>query len=253
MTTIPLQTTVTGSGPGIVLTHGAGGTVESNFGAIIPALAANHTVVGPDYPGDDTPLNLDELADTVVADAVAAGVETFSLLGFSLGTTVAVRAAVRHPGRVRGLLLAAGFAKADNRLRHSMRIWQDLLSRAEYECFARTTLLQGFSPSFVNNLPADIADSLVQQTAAAIPGGTVAQSMLAESIDITDDLARITVPTLIVNATQDLLVDPANSRLLASAIPGAEYTEIAAGHVLMAEQPELWWQTIVDFLDRHQL
>ncbi|WP_330249841.1 hypothetical protein OG874_26495 [Nocardia sp. NBC_00565] len=48
-------------------------------------------------------------------------------------------------------------------------------------------------------------------------------------------------------------MDPANSRLLASAIPGGEYTEIAAGHVLMAEQPELWWQTIVDFLDRHQL
>src|SRR5690349_8298937 len=127
MTPIPLHTTVSGTGPGIVLAHGAGGGIEANFGALIPALARTHTVVGSDYPADDTPLTLDDLADALVAAAVEAGVPTFTIIGFSLGTAVAVRAAARHPERVTGLLLTAGLAVPDNRSRLIVDSWIDLL------------------------------------------------------------------------------------------------------------------------------
>lgn len=43
--------TVRGSGPGRLLAHGAAGGVEANFGPILEGLAAEHTVVGVDYPG----------------------------------------------------------------------------------------------------------------------------------------------------------------------------------------------------------
>ncbi|MEV0028437.1 alpha/beta hydrolase [Nocardia sp. NPDC050793] len=94
-----------------------------------------------DYPGDDTRLDLDALADALVAAAVDAHVEAFTVIGFSLGTAVAVRAAVRHPGRVRGLLLAAGFAKPDNRAR--------IIGSAEMLC-ARPEFVPGRA-----RLPAD--------------------------------------------------------------------------------------------------
>lgn len=251
--TIPLHTTVHGSGPGIVLAHGAGGGIESNFGTLIPTLAAAHTVVASDYPGDDTPLDLDGLADALVAAAVDAGVETFALVGFSLGTAVAVRAAARHPDRVTGLLLTAGLAAPDHRARLAVRAWQDLLERGDHESFARLTVLTGFSTSFVNNLPADTVDDIVRRTAASIPGGTRQQAALVESVDTTADLAAIAVPTLVVATTADLLVDPANSRTLAAAIPGAEYAEIEAGHVVMVERPDEWEKLLTGFLDRHGL
>ncbi|WP_280346898.1 alpha/beta fold hydrolase [Nocardia neocaledoniensis] len=253
MATIPLQTTVHGSGPGIVLAHGAGGSIESNFGGLLPALAADHTVVAADYPGDDTPLDLDALADALVAAAVEAGVATFAIVGFSLGTAVAVRAAARHPERVTGLVLTAGLAVPDNRARLAVQAWQDLLARGAYESFARLVLLTGFSPDFVNALPAAAIDELVAQTAGAVPGGTRQQAALVETVDTTADLAGVTVPTLIVNTTADLLVDPANSRALAGAIPGAEYAEIDAGHVVMIERPEPWAAVLVDFLNKHSL
>lgn len=253
MTTIPLHTTVHGSGPGIVLAHGAGGGIESNFGPVIPALAAGHTVVASDYPGDDTPLTLDALADALVAAAVDAGVETFTIVGFSLGTAVAVRAAARHPERVTGLLLTAGLATPDHRARLAVQAWQDLLDRDAREAFARLVLLTGFSTDFVNGLPTGTVDDVVRQTAAAIPGGTRAQAALVETVDTTADLAAIAVPTLVVATTADLLVDPADSRALAAAIPGAEYAEIAAGHVVMVERPEEWQKVLTDFLDRHGL
>ncbi|MEU4810778.1 alpha/beta hydrolase [Nocardia fluminea] len=188
MTTIPLHTTVHGSGPGIVLAHGAGGGIESNFGTLIPVLAAAHTVVASDYPGDDTPLDLDDLADALVAAAVDAGVETFAIVGFSLGTAVAVRAAARHPDRVTGLLLTAGLAAPDNRARSAVRAWQDLLDRGAHESFARLVLLTGFSTEFVNGLPAETVDEMVRQTAASIPGGTRRQAALVETVDTTADL-----------------------------------------------------------------
>ncbi|WP_280220553.1 alpha/beta fold hydrolase [Nocardia neocaledoniensis] len=253
MATIPLQTTVHGSGPGIVLAHGAGGSIDSNFGGILPLLAADHTVVASDYPADDTPLDLDALADALVAAAVDAGVETFTIVGFSLGTAVAVRAAARHPERVTGLLLTAGLAVADNRVRLLVRSWRDLLDKGDYDNFARLVVLTGFSAEFVNSLPAAVLEETLHQIGATVPGGTRAQAALVERVDTTGDLAGIAVPTLIVSTTADLLVDPANSRGLAAAIPGAEYAEIDAGHVVMAEQPDAWHKLLLEFLARRGL
>ncbi|WP_067823084.1 alpha/beta fold hydrolase [Nocardia inohanensis] len=250
MTNISLSTTVTGSGPAIVLAHGAGGGIAANFGGLIPLLAAAHTVIGPDYPADDTPLDLDELADALVAAAVAAGAEEFTIVGYSLGTAVAVRAAVRHPERVRGLVLTAGFARADNRTGLTAELWQRLLAAGDREGFARLVLLSGFDRDFVNSIPPEQLSAAIAMTAANIPGGTAAQAALVLAADVTADLARITVPTLVIGLTGDLLVDPANARAQAAGIPGAEYLELPGGHVIMLEQPAPWHAAILEFLSR---
>jgi pimeloyl-ACP methyl ester carboxylesterase len=102
---------VRGSGPGLLLAHGGGGSIQGNYGSIIDDLATTHTVIGPDYPGagetprSAVPLRLDDVADALVRTAVDAGVDRFTILGYSLGTAVAVRAARRHPERVTGLVL----------------------------------------------------------------------------------------------------------------------------------------------------
>ncbi|MGW5311766.1 alpha/beta fold hydrolase [Nocardia thailandica] len=187
-----------------------------------------------------------------MAAAVGAGVPTFTIVGFSLGTAVAVRAAARHPERVTGLMLTAGFAVADNRARLAVRAWRDLLDRGALESFARLTLLTGFAAEFVDALPAAV-EELVARTAAAVPGGTRQQAALVATIDTGADLAGIAVPTLVVATTADLLVAPAGSRALAAGIPGADYTEIDAGHVVMAERPDAWREALLDFLARHRL
>ncbi|GAB4587806.1 alpha/beta fold hydrolase [Nocardia sp. IFM 10818] len=246
-----LTTSVTGSGPAIVLAHGAGGGIAANFGSLIPVLAPQHTVIGSDYPADDTPLELDSLADALVAEAVAAGAEEFTIIGYSLGTAVAVRAAVRHPDRVRGLVLTAGFARADNRARANVELWQRLLATGDRELFARVALLAGFSADFVNAIPADQLPGLLDQMAADVPGGTAAQAALVAAVDITADLPHVAVPTLVIGLSGDLLVDPAGAREQAAAIPGAEYLELPGGHVVMIEQPDRWHAAILEFLAQY--
>ncbi|GAB2541872.1 alpha/beta fold hydrolase [Nocardia heshunensis] len=248
MTNISLhKTQVTGSGPAIVLVHGGGGGIDANFGGLIPLLAADHLVIGSDFPADDTPLTLDALADALVAEAVANGAETFSLVAFSLGTAVAIRAAVRHPERVRGLVLTGGFARLDNRGLMNVDLWQRALAAGDREAFARYVMLAGFSKEFVNAIPAEQLSEILAQTAANVPGGTAAQAALVEAADVRDDLANVAVPTLVIGMTGDLLSDPANAREQAAGIPGARYRELPGGHVVMIEQPELWYAAVLEF------
>ncbi len=260
MTQIPaLSTSVIGSGPGLLLAHGAGGGIEGNYAPILPALAAAHTVVAPDYPGSGaTPratggLTADVLADAIVAEADRAGLETFTLIGYSLGTLVSVRAAARHPERVRGLVLTAGLARPDNRTRASLHLWQKLLAEGDLQAFARFVALSGFGEDFYNALPEDRVGPFLDQIAATVPPGASEQAGAVATADTTADLAGISVPTLVIAPTQDTLVSPANSRYLAAHIPGAEYAEIPTGHIPMAERPEEWQKLITDFLDRHGL
>ncbi len=255
----PLATRVTGSGPGVLLAHGAGGSIEGNYVPILPALAAGHTVVAPDYPGSgDTPragapLTLDGLADALVAEAVGAGVETFTLVGYSLGTAVAVRAATRHPERVRGLVLTAGLTRADNRLRTTLALWRRLLALSDQRAFAELVALTAFAPATYEGLAADQLDPLLDDIAASVPPGTPDQAALVLDVDTTADLPRITVPTLVIATTADLLVSPDHSRPLAENIAGAEYAELATGHLPMVEAPAEWAELITDFLTRYGL
>lgn len=258
--TLPsLRTTVRGTGPGLLLAHGAGGSVAAHFAALMPALAERHTVVAPDYPGSGGsplapgPLTLDGLADALVAAATGAGVESFTLVGYSLGTLVSVRAAARHPGRVRGLVLTAGMARADNRMLASLELWRTLLAADDRKGVARFSALSSFSTDFFNALPQDQVPALLHLLASTVPDGTAEQAGLVATADTTADLPGIAVPTLVVATTRDNLVSPANSRLLAGRIPGAEYAEIEAGHAVMVERQAEWQKLLLEFLGRHGL
>src|SRR3954454_779935 len=118
-----------GSGPGLLLAHGAGSSLAGTYGPILEALAAHHTLVGIDYPGSGdtprstTPLTVDDLADQLIAAADAEGLDRFAVSGYSLGGPVAARASTRHPERVTALVLTAAFPRRDNRLALASSVW----------------------------------------------------------------------------------------------------------------------------------
>lgn len=245
--------TVRGAGPGLLLAHGAGGGVEANFGPILDDLARTRTVVGVDYPGTGAtprataPLVLDDLADELVRAGVDNGLDTFAILGYSLGTAVAVRAATRHPERVTALVLTAGFARPDNHLRLACATWAGLLDGDRTLLARYLTLVASGATSLASLDPDDLAKS-VDQLAGSIPPGTPEHVALVTSVDTTAELASIAVPTLVVAATEDRLVPPALSRQLADGIPGAELVEVRAGHLVGAEAPGEWLRAIEGFL-----
>ncbi|WKX69976.1 alpha/beta fold hydrolase [Streptomyces sp. XD-27] len=252
--TSSLGRVVRGTGPGLLLAHGAGGGVEPNYGPILAGLAEGRTVVGPDFPGTgrtprrSTPLTLDGLADELVATAVEEGVESFAIAGYSLGAAVAVRAATRHPERVTALVLTAGFARPNPRFLLAVQLWRELLQAGDAARLAAFAALIGMGAPALDALPQDTLDAALKQAAATIPPGTADHLDLVERVDVRGDLAQITAPTLVVSTTHDSLVTPFHHRELAEGIPGARLSELATGHLPFAERQEEWLAMMREFL-----
>lgn len=111
-----------GEGFPLVLLHGGGSTIESNYGKIIPALAKKHKVVAIELqahghtPDRDQPLSFEQDADDVSALLHHLNIEKANIMGFSNGGTTALQMGIRHPEQVNKLVLVAAAYKREGML-----------------------------------------------------------------------------------------------------------------------------------------
>lgn len=244
-----------GSGPTVALAHGAGGGIAENFGPLIDGAADRFRFAGPSYPGSgSTPapselLELEQLADQVVAAGLQTGADRFPVVGISLGAAVATTAAARHPEHVSALVLTVGLARADAQSLSFTRLWRRLAAHDDLEGIASLMMLTvGTEKDLQAVTDTGDLDAVLQQLADEYSPGSVAQAELAERVDVTALLPQIDVPTLAVVAGKDRIVLPETARLF-SAIPGARTIELPeAGHIFDPPHAARWSDEVLDFL-----
>ncbi|MDH6589435.1 pimeloyl-ACP methyl ester carboxylesterase [Streptomyces sp. SAI-133] len=243
---------VLGSGPGLVLLAGIGGTAADTWELLLTELAVEHTVVPIDLPGSgrsplpEGPLRVDAVADQVVATAREAGLTEFVIAGTSLGAAVAVAVAARHPRPVRGLFTLCGFARPRTTLWLGLEMWASVLVRGDAELNAFLASLS-FSRSYLAAHTSQAARRLTARLAGSAPGVSQ-QIAFALGVDLRGDLAAVTAPTLVVAATGDQLVAPEHSVELADGIPGARLAAVKGGHAATFEEPERTLELLTGFL-----
>lgn len=97
----------------VLLLHGGLFNIDLQFGELIPGLAASRRVIAADFQGHgrtndiDRPLRTEDLAADVVSMLDHLGVAAADVFGFSIGGAVALYLAIKHPDRVRKLVVSS--------------------------------------------------------------------------------------------------------------------------------------------------
>ena len=118
---VRIHFTKTGTGPAVVLVHGANGTSSDFPPELISDLARDHTVIVVDRPGHGWsdaphgPLGLEKNAAAVLALAHELGVAPATIVGHSYGAAVALRAALDRPEAVRHVVAVCPCTALDKR------------------------------------------------------------------------------------------------------------------------------------------
>jgi pimeloyl-ACP methyl ester carboxylesterase len=231
----------------LVLLEGMGGDIPG-WRRNIPRLAERRRVVALDFRGNgrsdapDEPMSMATLVDDTMGLLDHLGVDRAHLYGMSMGGMVAIESALTRPGRVRSLVLAATHAGP---------------ARASAPARRRSVpkdrpYLALYSRRFAAEHPDHVAEDILvgsQQPQPASAGRR--QWEAVQAWDAWDRLGDIRVPALVLHGTEDDLVDVANARRLAAAIPGAELVLLeGAGHLYHSEQPDEADRAVNEFLAR---
>jgi 3-oxoadipate enol-lactonase len=248
-------------GPAVVLLQGLG--LSSRFWFDVPTMLASdpekpRRVIAIDNRGtglSDRPLRLwtmGTMADDVVRVLDHAGVDEAFVVGISMGGMIAQHVALRHPDRVRGLVLlatTAGFlmgalpeARALGRLltlplggpRAGKNLVRLLLPESKWER----------AKEIFRDWPRAMRDD------PTAPGTFAAHLFASSTHLVARRLSQIRCPAVIVAGRHDTLIPLRNARVLAERIPQAELEVLEeASHAVFADDKALVAR-MVDRLER---
>lgn len=164
-------------------------------------------------------------------------IERTAILGFSMGSLVALEAALAQPERVSGLMLVGCGLLGDE----ARATFRERAAAVASDTFAETVgdhARRAFSPDWVQAHPDEIA-AYAASAATADPRAVADTFTAIADWRPPEGLDRIDFPVVLVNGERDGLFTPAAASALAERIPGARTVVFAgAGHTLHMEQPQ---------------
>ena len=200
--------------------------------------------------GGRSPRTMGGLADDAARLLDDLGLERAHVYGVSMGGMVAQEIALRHPDRLRTLILGCTTPGGPRAARPGLRELAALAGGTVSERSPRAAAL--FSAEFRRRHPRRVRTLLRPFNAHPTPRAAVMAQIAASALhDTRARLGRIAAPTLVLHGERDQLVPLANGRTLARRIPGAELRVIpGAGHAYALERPHAALEALLTWLTR---
>ncbi len=191
-----------------------------------------------------------DMRDDALALADALGLETFHLLGLSMGGAIAQEIALAAPERVRTLTLCVTFGGGGAWGRTQGRLWSQRVAGMSREDRVDELMLLCFSEAFYENaeMVAFVRQALLAGPEQE-PDAFVRQLLATTRHEARDRLGALDLPVHVIGAEHDVLVPVWKSQELARLIPGARLTVLeAAAHGANLEFAEQFNASVLDFL-----
>ena len=194
-------------------------------------------------------------ADDAAALLDALGVERAFVYGSSMGGMVAQEFALRHPQRVRALILGCTTAGAVRGVQPSPETVQALVRNQSLtgdEALEAGWRLGYSGPWIAANREALFARSRIASQWSATRESYMRQVIAAARHDTYDRLHQLSCPVMIIHGQDDVMMPVGNAALMAERIPHAEVHILEGmGHGYNLEAQEIADERVLDFLRRN--
>jgi len=242
--------------PALIVSSGLGG-LANYWKPNIGALAEHFRVIAYDHRGtgrSDRALpehvTLADIGDDMLALMDALEIERAHLMGHAIGGMAAMEAARVAPERVDRLVVVNGWASLNGQTARCFAARLVLLRAAGARAYLGAQPLFLFPATWLSENDAGIWAETDRQF-AHWPGDATIEKRIAAArdFDCTGWGSEIEAPTLLVSASDDLLVPWTCSSRLAEMIPGAVHHNLPWGaHACTATVPDDFNRVVIDFL-----
>jgi pimeloyl-ACP methyl ester carboxylesterase len=234
-----------GEGEPLILLHGLFGAL-SNFKGLLEYFRHHNKVVVPMLPLFELDLlhtsvgGLQKFVHKFIENRNYQGVH---LLGNSLGGHVALVHALKHPERIKSLILTGSSGLFENGMGDTYP------KRGDYEYIKKKTELTFYDPKTASKELVDEVYEIVNIRLKAIKIIALAKSAIRNNLG--EELNQIKQPTLLVWGNNDTITPPFVGREFQRLIPNSELHFIdKCGHAPMMEVPDEFNQILHKFLTK---
>jgi 3-oxoadipate enol-lactonase len=239
----------------VMLSH-ALGLDMGMWEALAGELAATHPVLRYDHRGHGGsavppgPYTMGELVDDAARLIREWGRGPVAFIGLSMGGMVGQGLAVRYPELLRGLVLANTTSKYPA---EAMPNWTQRIATVEAQGMPGIveTVLERYFHAGFRSTHGDAVAAYRSTVLRCDAQGYVACCHAASSVNWTDSLHTVKVPTLVIAGALDVGAPPAMSRVIAERIEGSQLVVLDdTAHLSVVEQPAAFSTLVREFVDK---
>ena len=234
-----------GEGEPLVLLHGLFGAL-SNFKDLIEFFRHRYKVVVPMLPLFDLDIlhtTVGGLAKFVHKFIETRGYQQIHLLGNSLGGHVALVHVLKHPEKIKSLILTGSSGLFENGMGDTYP------RRGDYDYIKKKTELTFYDPNMATKELVDEVFEITKNRLKVIKIIALAKSAIRHNLG--DELNNIKQPTLLVWGNNDTITPPFVAREFHRLIPNSElYFIDNCGHAPMMEVPDEFNVILEKFLKK---
>jgi len=236
-----------GEGEPLLLLHGLFGAL-SNFNAQIDYFKKNYKVIIPLLPLLELDIfhtTVGGLEKHVQGFIEARGYKDINLMGNSLGGHIALTHILKHPEKIKTLILTGSSGLFENGMGDSYP------KRGDYEYIKKKAEITFYDPNIATKELVDELFEITNNRLKVIKIISLAKSAIRSNLN--DELNQIKQPTLLIWGNNDIITPPFVGREFNKLIPNSELFFIdKCGHAPMMEVPDEFNQILNNFLSKHK-
>jgi len=234
----------------LVLSNSLGTALEM-WDPQMPAFAERYRVLRYDMRGHGRsavppgPYSIADLGKDVLALLDTNGIHRVRFCGLSMGGMTGMWLGCNAPERLERLVLCNTSAQLGIPDHWNQRI--AIVENEGMKGVAEGVIGRWFTPEFREREP-QVVEKVRRMLLETPPAGYAACCAAIRDQDQRETICAISTPTLVVAGARDPATPPADSRIIASKIPGARIVELDAAHLSNIEARDRFTASVLEFL-----